>query len=67
MADETSTPIMKGWRTLAFNAAVAVVGVLSMTNWADLVPPQYAGALVAAIGFINMLLRSKTTAPVGVK
>jgi hypothetical protein len=57
----------KGWRTVGLNALIAVVGVLAATNWPDLIPPTYAGPIVAAIGFLNMYLRSITNTSVGKK
>jgi hypothetical protein len=33
---------MKGWRTLAFNAAVALAGVIVAFNWGDVLPAKYA-------------------------
>lgn len=69
MADATSTSTRpgKGWWTIAINSAVAVAGVLTAANWADLVPAQYAGAIVAVLGFVNVWLRSITTTSVGTK
>jgi hypothetical protein len=58
---------MKGWKTIAFNSVVALVGVLAATNWVDVVPDTYVGPIVAAIGFINMWLRTKTDTPMGAK
>lgn len=55
----------KGWRTLAFMSATAVIGVLQQADWIHLVPPQYAGLALAAIGAMGMFLRVITTTPVG--
>jgi hypothetical protein len=64
---KTNGGTLKGWRTILFNSAVAVVGVLATVSWPDMIPPQYAGAVVAAIGFLNMYLRSVTNTPAGQK
>lgn len=57
---------MKGWRTLAFNAAVAVAGVIVAFNWADVLSPKYALLFTTvAIPMINGWLRTITDTPVG--
>ena len=56
---------MKGWKTIAFNLALTVVGVLQTANWVDILPGQYTGPLVAVLGMIGMWLRSVTNTPVG--
>ena len=57
---------MKGWRTLALNSAVALVGVAQATNWTDVLGSNStAGWIVTAVGIANMVLRTLTTTPVG--
>lgn len=57
---------MKGWRTLLFAVAVAVVGVLEATDWAELVPdgPE-KGWYLLGISIGIAVLRVLTTTPVG--
>lgn len=59
--------MLKGWKTLAFGAAVAVAGVAQQADWAQLVPPQYIGGATALIGAVVVFLRMITTGPVGTK
>lgn len=59
--------MLTGWRTIIFNAALAVVGVLQTANWVDVLPSQYVAPLVAVIGMVGIWLRSITKTPVGVK
>jgi len=58
---------MKGWRTLGLNAAIAVFGVLEVTDWTSLLGSNTAGWIVTAIAVGNMVLRSLTTTPLGKK
>lgn len=62
---------MKGWRTIAFNAAVVVGGVVAYLDASDLSAldrflPDGSGPLLAiALGVANVALRYVTTTPVG--
>lgn len=59
---------MKGWRTLGFNAVVALLGVAQVANWTDILgSSSAAGWVLTAVGVIGMVLRSVTTTPVGTK
>ncbi len=57
---------MKGWKTLVFNAAVAVAGgllpFLASVDWTEYVSPNVAILIVTAV---NLGLRVITTTPVG--
>ena len=55
---------MKGWRTLGFNIAAAVITVLIGYNWDSLLAAYpWAPPLIVAAG--NFGLRLITTGPVG--
>ena len=56
---------MKGYRTLLFSLAVAVVGVLQSFDWATVVPPEQAGFALTIIGVAGAILRFLTSTPVG--
>lgn len=56
---------MKGYRTLAFNAAVALVGFAQSLDWVSILGSERAGVALAAIALANMLLRAATDGPVG--
>ena len=56
---------MRGWRTVAFNLAIAIVGVLEVTDMTELLGSERAGMAMTAIGIVGMVLRSVTTTPVG--
>lgn len=56
---------MKGYRTLAFNAAVALIGLAETIDWTQLVGAGGAGWALTAIAIANMALRGLTTGPVG--
>lgn len=58
---------LKGWNTILFNLAAAIFGVLEVTDFTDIIPPNYQGAVIAVIGVINMLLRARTNTPIGRK
>lgn len=56
---------MKGYRTLLFSLAVAIVGVLQAFDWATLVPPEQAGIAFTVVGVAGAILRFLTSTPVG--
>lgn len=63
---------MKGWRTIAFGLAVALLGFLDALALVDLTPlltgwlPEgRVGAVLSAIGVVTALLRVITTTPWG--
>ena len=58
---------MKGYRTLLFSVAVAVVGVLQSFDWASVVPPEQAGIALTVVGIAGAVLRFLTSTPVGAK
>lgn len=55
--------MLKGWKTLAFNAGLAVFGVLQTADWVDLLGSERAGIAVTAIGVIGAILRFMTDTP----
>lgn len=56
---------MKGYRTLAFNAAIAAVGFAQSLDWVSLLGSERAGVALALVSVANMLLRAATDGPVG--
>jgi hypothetical protein len=58
---------MKGYRTLLFSLAVAVVGVLQSFDWATVVPPEQAGIALTVVGVAGAILRFLTSTTVGAK
>lgn len=57
----------KGWRTIIVGAVIAGLGSIQATDIATVVPSEYAGLVIAAIGVAIMWLRTITTTPVGTK
>jgi hypothetical protein len=58
----------QGWRTLAFNLLVAILGVLEAFDLTRIIEsPQAAGIAALVIASVNALLRVQTTTPVGAK
>ncbi len=58
----------KGWRTLAFNIGLVVVGVLQAADWVSILGnAPYVGWVVTGIGVVGTILRTQTTGPVGAK
>lgn len=55
---------MKGFRTLAFSLAVAIVGVLQTVDWATIIPPAQAGLALTIVGVVSAALRFFTSTPV---
>lgn len=61
---------LKGWKTVLINALIAVGSVIALLdgqNWALIFPPQQAGWITLGISVLNILLRYRTTTPVGAK
>jgi hypothetical protein len=56
---------VKGWRTLLFNAAGAVLSVLIAFDWDTVLPAKYVGAGAIIVFAANMGLRYITDTPVG--
>lgn len=56
---------MKGYKTVAFGALLAVLGFLQGFDLATIVPEQWIGVVLAVIGGLTMLLRKMTTTPLG--
>ncbi len=59
--------IIKGWNTILFNLLVAIFGVLEATDWTDILPAEYQGYFLLAVGAVNMFLRARTNTPIGSK
>lgn len=57
--------MLKGYRTLIFNAAIALVGVAQAFDWTSVLGSERAGVVVSIIGVAGMVLRAVTTTPVG--
>mgnify|MGYP005870609021 FL=1 len=55
--------MLKGWKTLAFNAALAVLGVLQAADWVDLLGSERAGIAITVIGIVGAILRFMTDTP----
>ncbi|MBY6243869.1 hypothetical protein [Methylosinus sp. Sm6] len=66
LTDSSTTPTLKGYRTLLINAVFAALPALLSwavgVNWSDYVS---APAAVAIISIANMGLRVITTTPIG--
>jgi hypothetical protein len=58
---------MKGYRTLLFSLAVAIVGVLQSFDWASVIAPEQAGIALTIVGVAGAILRFLTSTPVGSK
>lgn len=59
--------MLKGWKTLIFSAAVALVGVAQAADWIDLLGSETGGYVVTAIGIVSAALRFLTNSSVGAK
>lgn len=56
---------MKGYRTLAFNAAIAAIGFAQSLDWVSLLGSERAGWALAAVSIANIALRAVTDGPLG--
>ena len=57
--------MLKGWRTIIINSAIAVLGVLEAAEWVDILPEHWAGLVLIAVGILNNYLRTITNTKVG--
>ena len=58
---------LKGWRTIIFGALIVGLGSIQASDLATVIPAEYTGLVIAAIGVAVMWLRSVTHTPVGEK
>jgi len=56
---------MQGWKTIIFGALVAALGAIQATDLANVIPAEWTGIAMTAIGAIVMILRTVTSTPVG--
>ena len=57
--------MLKGWKTILFSLLVAAVGVLTATDWAQVIPDGPAkGWYLVGIAFLTAWLRVITDTPV---
>ncbi|MEJ0097803.1 MAG: hypothetical protein WDM84_07590 [Bauldia sp.] len=56
---------VKGWKTVAVSAVLAVVGVLQTADWATIVSPQRVGPTILGVAVLVALLRTLTDTPIG--
>lgn len=57
---------IKGYKSMGFGAVLAFLGALQQSDLVNVIPPQYMGAVMSAIGLLMMVLRAATTTPLGV-
>lgn len=55
---------MKGLKTLIFGAIISALGGIQAMDLANIVPEQYIGIVMSAIGIAVMVLRTITNTPV---
>lgn len=53
-----------GWKTVILNVLVTLFGALVALDWTAL-SPTWGGLIIAAVGAINVWLRTMTNTPVG--
>jgi len=58
---------MKGFRTIVANILFAVVPVLELTEFRDVLPSEWLPWYTLSVVLANMALRVITTTPVGTK
>jgi len=58
---------MKGFRTITANILFAVVPVLELTEFRDVLPSEWLPWYTLSVVLANMALRVITTTPVGTK
>ena len=56
---------MKGFRTLTANALFAIIPIMQLTEFKDVLPEDWLPWYALAMALANMQLRYLTTTPVG--
>ena len=56
---------MKGWKTVGFNAAIALIGLLTVALADSPIDPKYIGIGLPILGAIGTYLRSITNTSLG--
>jgi hypothetical protein len=59
----SEAPGWQNWKTFLFGIALTVFGGLQVTDLATVIPAQYVGWVMSAIGLITIWLRSQATGP----
>ena len=60
--------MLKGYKTLIVNIALAIVGVLIATDFTGIgLSTETSGLIISGLGAVNVVLRFLTTTPVGQK
>lgn len=54
---------LKGWKTVIFNVIITGLAALQAADLVDIVPEAYIPFVLAAVGAINVYLRTLTTTP----
>lgn len=56
---------LKGWRTWLVNAALAVLPIVELAEFRDILPDNYVKWYALGVVLVNMWLRKMTTTPLG--
>ncbi|WP_159585904.1 hypothetical protein [Chelativorans xinjiangense] len=56
---------LKGWRTLIANALMAILPIMELTEFRDVLPDVWVPYYALFVVLANMWLRKITTTPVG--
>lgn len=56
--------MLAGWKTVILNLLVVIFGALVAFDWTT-ISPEWGGLMLAAVGAINVWLRTQTNTPVG--
>lgn len=59
--------MLKGYKTVIFNALAGIIPILELTEVRDIIPAQYVPYYALGVVLANMALRYVTTTPVGRK
>lgn len=57
--------MLAGYRTLIVAVALAALGAVQQVGLADVIPAEWSGFIMMAIGFVVAWLRTMTTGPIG--
>lgn len=57
--------MLTGWKTLLFNAGVALLGVAQSADWTNILGSHNAGYAAIGVGLVGAVLRLFTSTPAG--
>ena len=56
---------IKGWKTVIINLIVAVIPILELAQWSDILPKQMTPYYIISVAMLNIAIRAATNTAIG--